>query len=90
MPEVAKALHAALPNIEISTLVAYANQTGDKSLGSRLGLLLEKLGHPVTDLIFSESPVKLDPGRARHDYYAPRWRVSVNVADEDLFPAGVG
>ena len=52
VPEVAKALRAALPNIEISTLVAYANQTGDKSLGSWLGLLLEKLGHPVqTDLI---------------------------------------
>lgn len=45
--EVAKALRAALEVVDVPTLVEYANRMGDKSLGSRLGYLLEALGHPV-------------------------------------------
>ena len=45
--EVAKALRAALEVVDVPTLVEYANQMGNKSLGSRLGYLLESLSPPV-------------------------------------------
>jgi predicted transcriptional regulator of viral defense system len=45
--EVAKTLRTALEMVDVSTLVEYANRMGNKSLGSRLGYLLESLGHPV-------------------------------------------
>ena len=90
LAEAAKALHAALPAIDVPTLVEYANRMEDKSLGSRLGFLLEKLGQPVEGLSHSDSPVKLDPTRAREGEYAPRWRVVINVPDAELFPLGIG
>jgi len=82
--EVAKSLRAALEAVDVSTLVEYANRMGDKSLGSRLGYLLEALGHPVEGLIHSAGPVKLDPGRS----YDGRWKVMVNVPATELWPEG--
>lgn len=88
--EVARALRAALEAVDVPTLVEYANRMEDKSLGSRLGFLLETFGQPVEGLACSESPVKLDPGRPRNGRYAPRWRVVVNVPEAELRPLGVG
>lgn len=96
--EVAKALRAALEVVDMPTLVEYANRMGDRSLGSRLGYLLESLGHPVEGqrpelvegLICSASPVKLDPARPRNGHTNTRWRVVVNVPQAELFPQGVG
>ncbi len=88
--EVAKALRAALGVVDVHTLVEYANRMGDKSLGSRLGYLLEALGHPVEELIRSASPVKLEPARPRTGHYDSRWRVIVNVPESELKPQGVG
>ena len=88
--EVAKALRAALEVVDVPTLVEYANRMEDKSLGSRLGYLLETLGHPVEGLICSASPVKLDPTRPRNGHTNGRWRVVVNVPQAELFPQGVG
>lgn len=90
--EVAKALQAALADVDVALLVEYANRMGDKSLGSRLGFLLARLGHPVADdvLIHSASPVKLDPGRPANGHIDSRWRVNANLADAELFPQGVG
>ncbi len=90
--EVAKALQAALAETDVALLVEYANRTGDKSLGSRLGFLLARLGHSVADdvLIHSASPVKLDPGRPANGHIDSRWRVNANLADAELFPQGVG
>ncbi|HEY77216.1 MAG TPA: hypothetical protein G4O00_13755 [Thermoflexia bacterium] len=88
--EVAKALRAALEEVDESTLVEYANRMGDKSLGSRLGYLLESLDRPVEGLIRSAGPVKLDPGRPRAGPYDGRWKVVVNVPVTELWPAGVG
>ena len=88
--EVAKSLRAALDVVDVSTLVEYANRMGDKSLGSRLGYLLERLGHPAEGLIRSAGPVKLDPGRPRTGPYEGRWRVWVNVPSAELWPEGVG
>ncbi len=90
--EVAQALRTAVETgaVEPSTLVEYANRIGSKSLGSRLGYLLERLGHPVTGLLHSTGPVKLDPTRPRAGHYEPRWRVLVNLPEETLEPGGVG
>jgi len=88
--EVAKALRAALEVVEVPTLIEYANRMEDKSLGSRLGYLLETLGHPVEGLIYSAGPIKLDPARPRNGPYEPRWRVVVNVPEAELQPLGVG
>lgn len=90
--EAAKALQAALAEVDVATLVEYANRMGDKSLGSRLGYLLARLGHPLTngDLIHSTSPVRLDPSRPANGHVDSRWRINVNLADVELFPQGVG
>lgn len=91
MAEVAKALQAALLQIDTAQLVEYANRMRDKSLGSRLGFLLARLGHDVAagDLIYSASRVKLDPGRPVNGRWDDVWRVDVNLADSEMFPAGV-
>jgi predicted transcriptional regulator of viral defense system len=88
--EVAKALRAALGVVDRPTLVEYANRMEDKSLGSRLGFLLETLGQPGEGLTCSESLVKLDPARPRSGRYVPRWRVVVNVPEVELQPIGGG
>jgi predicted transcriptional regulator of viral defense system len=88
--EVAKALLMALDEVDIPTLLEYANRMGDKSLGSRLGFLLERYGQPAGELIRSDSPVKLDPTRPRDGRYAPSWRVIVNIPEAELQPMGVG
>ena len=90
--EVAKALQAALAEVDVATLVEYANRMGDKSLGSRLGFLLARLGHSLAGntLIHSASPVKLDPSRPTNGHVDTLWRVNANLTDAELFPQGIG
>jgi predicted transcriptional regulator of viral defense system len=88
--EIAKALRAALDIVDVDTLVQYTNRMGDRSLGSRLGYLLETLGQPAEGLIKSASPVKLDVSGSRSGETDPRWQVIVNVPDRSLVPQGVG
>jgi predicted transcriptional regulator of viral defense system len=90
--EVAKALRSAVSEgVEVPTLIEYANQMGNKSLGSRLGYLLESLGQPAEGLLHSESPVKLDPSRPRAGSTAPWWQTIVNVPQDQLLAReGVG
>jgi predicted transcriptional regulator of viral defense system len=90
--EVAKALQAALPTLDVPTLMEYANRMADKSLGSRLGYLFDLLGQSemAAGLIRSVSPVKLDPTRPGRGRHVPAWQVIVNVPEADLFPSGVG
>ena len=88
--EVAKALQRALEVLDAPAMVEYANQMGDKSLGSRLGFLLEMFGQPVVGLTCSDSPVKLDPARPGEGDYIPRWRLIVNAPEAQLQPLGVG
>jgi predicted transcriptional regulator of viral defense system len=82
--EVAEAMRSALETtgasaVEVSTLVRYANRMENRSLGSRLGYLLELLGYEAQGLIPSDSSIKLDPTRPRSGAIATRWRVVVNV-----------
>jgi len=88
--EIAKALRAALEIVEVDTLVQYANRVGDKSLGSRLGYLLQTLGQPTEGLIRSASPVKLDVSGSCSGETDPGWQVIVNVPERSLVPQGVG
>jgi predicted transcriptional regulator of viral defense system len=88
--EIAKALQAALETVDVPTLVRYANRMEDKSLGSRLGYLLETLGHPVEGLISSVSPIKLDPSRPRTGRTDSRWQVVANISEAEMIPQGVG
>jgi predicted transcriptional regulator of viral defense system len=87
--EVAQALRSAVSELDMALLVDYAVHMGDKSLSSRLGYLLEALGHPVEALPISASPVALDPQRPRTGKFDARWHVVVNVSVSDLFPEGV-
>ena len=88
--EVASALSAALPNLDLELLVDYAVRMADKSLASRLGYLLERVGRSAPGLPVSHGPVALDPERPRTGHYDSRWHVVVNVPAAKLFPAGVG
>jgi predicted transcriptional regulator of viral defense system len=88
--EVAKALRAALETVDVPTLVRYANQMEDKSLGSRLGYLLETLGHPAEGLISSISPIKLDPSRPATGRTDSRWQIVANISQAEMIPQGVG
>ncbi len=84
--EVAKSLRTALETVDVSTLIEYANRMGDKSLGSRLGYLLESLGRSAEGLLRSVSPVKLEPSGPRAGPTVARWQVLVNVPERELFP----
>ena len=91
--EVAKSLRAALEVVEVPVLIEYANRMGDRSLASRLGYLLETLGHSTEGLIPSTTPIKLDPSRPQrrtHDPLSSSWRVLVNLPPGELFPQGIG
>jgi predicted transcriptional regulator of viral defense system len=88
--EAAKALRAALDVLDVAVLVEYANRMADKSLGSRLGYLLETLGLPTKGVIRSASPVKLDPSGPRSGEMVTRWQVIVNIPLHELLPTGVG
>jgi predicted transcriptional regulator of viral defense system len=79
-----------LETVDVDTLVQYANRMEDKSLGSRLGYLLETLDQPAEGLMKSASPVKLDVSSSRSGETDPRWQVIVNVPERSLIPQGVG
>jgi predicted transcriptional regulator of viral defense system len=82
--EVAKALRFALETVDVPTLIEYANRMENKSLGSRLGYLLEISGRPAEGLVHSVSPVKLDPTRPRTGHTAARWQIVVNIPENEL------
>jgi len=87
--EVAKALKNALDTLSVETLVAYTNTMGSRSLGSRLGYLLELLGIEAEGLEISNGPVNLESNRGRGGLFNARWQVYANLPLESLFPEGV-
>jgi len=82
--EVAKALYHAREQLDPERLVEYANRMRNRSLCSRLGYLLERFGQPVEGLNVSQTFVRLDPQGEADCTYDHRWRVRVNVSDEEL------
>ena len=82
--EVIKALRVALETIDVPTMIHYANRMENKSLGSRLGYLLESFGRSAEGLVHSVSPVKLDPVRPRAGHTVARWQLVVNVPEHEL------
>lgn len=103
--EITKALRSAVAQVDINTLVEYTHQLGDKTLGSRLGYLLNLIGKPVAPcngvtapangnetvhLIHSTSLVKLDPSRPVRGQRNARWRVDVNIEIDELMEEGIG
>jgi predicted transcriptional regulator of viral defense system len=82
--EVVKALRVALETVDEPTLIQYANRMENKSLGSRLGYLLESFGRSAEGLVHSASPVKLDPTRPRTGHTVARWQIVVNVPEHEL------
>jgi predicted transcriptional regulator of viral defense system len=82
--EVAKALRSALGTVDVPTLIEYANRMENKSLGSRLGYLLEVYGQPAEGLAHSVGPVKLEPSRPRTGHTVARWQVVVNLPEHEL------
>jgi predicted transcriptional regulator of viral defense system len=82
--EVTKALYYAREQLDLERLVDYANRMRNRSLGSRLGYLLNQLGQPVEGLDISQSFVLLDPEAKAHGSYDQRWRVRVNVSEKEL------
>ena len=91
MGEVARALSTALETVDVPTLIEYANRMQNKSLGSRLGYLLETFGRPVEGLVHSPSPVRLDPAGPLTGHPVARWQIVVNIRqDEWADDKGVG
>ena len=92
LTEVAKSLRAALLDgrVEVAQLVEYSRRMRNASLAGRLGYLLERLGQPAVHLPSPRGPIALDPARPRGGAYDRRWKVYINVSDEELFPEGVG
>ena len=84
MGEVVRVLRAGLETVEAPTLIEYANRMANRSLGSRLGYLLELFGRPAHGLLRSAGPVKLDPTRPRTGPTAARWQVVVNIPEREL------
>ena len=84
MREVTRALRAALDTVDASTLIEYANRMANRSLGSRLGYLLEFYGRSAQGLHHSAGPVRLDPTRPRTGPTVARWQIVVNVPEREL------
>lgn len=91
VPEVAKALQIAVTEsaIDVPTLIEYTARLGNASLTSRLGYLLELLGQSTRGLVAAKGPVNLDPQRPREGAFNQRWRLYLNVDQDNLFPQGV-
>lgn len=90
--EAAKALYHCRKQLDPERLVEYANRMRNRSLCSRLGYLLEryldlaqdKFERAVEGLNISQTFVRLDPQAKAVGPYDHRWRVRVNVSDEEL------
>ncbi len=89
--ETAKALRNAIAgqSVDIPTLVEYARRMVNHSLSSRLGYLLEMLGQSTGGLDAARGPLRLDPRQPAQGTFNARWRVYINVSQQDLFPEGV-
>ena len=77
--EIAKALQIALSQspLELPISLAYAERMQNSRLSSRLGYLLETLGHVTHGLKASKGPVKLDPHKPMGGEFNRRWQLYI-------------
>jgi predicted transcriptional regulator of viral defense system len=89
--EVARALAGGVGSLDMGLLAEHAAAMGSRSLCSRLGHLLERLGAEAPALLplASKGFVRLDPGRPWAAGWDRRWRVNVNLEDKDWLGPGV-
>lgn len=88
--EVSKALKNAIDQLDVETLIEYANRMDNNSLFARLGYLLEMLGQDAKGLNVPNGPVLLDPSRPRTGHYNSHWHIYVNLSTDEMLPEGVG
>lgn len=88
--EVAKALWYGRDELDFVKMAEYAREAGNKAVNQRLGYLLEKLGSGTTEAItlLHESQSKryapLDTLGSSKGRYINRWKVMVNVPEDEL------
>lgn len=88
--EVAKALWYGRDELDFAKMTEYARKAGNKAVNQRLGYLLEKLGSGTEEAItlLHESRSKryapLDTLGSSKGQYTNRWRVMVNVPENEL------
>ena len=85
--EVFKSLYNAKEEIDIKKLLGYARLFGNRSLNSRLGYLLGKIGLEARELkpFISQSYVKLDQTRKRTRVWDKDWHLNINITQKILF-----
>jgi len=90
--EVAKALSYGRDRLDPVTMARYASRNGNRAASQRLGYLLETLGFSSEEAIallrdnLSRSYAPLDTLAGRAGRYVQRWRVLVNVPENELLP----
>lgn len=79
--EVAKSLSNAVSEIDTKKIVEYAVKMRNKSLCSRLGFMLEKLGEKEDKLqeFSSNTWVKLEPVEKTSKKYNKKWKLNINI-----------
>ncbi len=85
MEEASKCLREAIDELRLEVLDSYALRMGSKSLVSRLGFLLERLGKDPKALGDNASSVyiKLDPDGLRRGRFHARWKVIDNLHEAE-------
>ena len=88
--EVAKALYYGRDEVDFVKMADYARKNGNRAVSQRLGYLMEKLGSGTDDAIallrenISSSYAPLDTLAIRQGKYVERWKVIVNVSENEL------
>jgi predicted transcriptional regulator of viral defense system len=90
MAEVAQALIAAAPDLDMDLLTDYAVRMGDRSLASRLGYLLDQQGIRLEGLPISANSILLDPRAPDVGIYDPQWQIRINRPGLQRQREGVG
>lgn len=83
--EFVKCLKNAWSEINKELFVEFLLKTGNKSLNSRLGFLVEELGLPLSKNLLkgihskcSQGYVKLNPSKTKSNKYNKKWKIIVN------------
>jgi predicted transcriptional regulator of viral defense system len=88
--EVAKALCYGCDELDFAKMANYARKNGNRAVSQRLGYLLEMLGFGADEAIallrenMSNSYAPLDTLATPKGRYIERWKILVNVPEDEL------